>query len=351
MASEDASAQASERASAGDGRSCPAAGRDVRIDALRCLAIAMVIATHVLGLRSEFNTMAPWLVSAMVAFNMPLFAFLSGWVLVGREGNHPLRFLRGKALQLIVPYLAWVAIELPLRRVAAVDLLPRLGAALVDSHAGLQMWFLPILFWMFVIFTAGRTVSRSGVWTAMLGCGMGALLLFPTPRALGLDKIAWLYPFLAGGYLVSRYRDRLSVRTIGLAVAGAAVVLGAVFLAGKAPVAGRFLAALAGMAGAGALYAVLPRPLLEKQAWIGRSTLGVYGAQMVMLPYLIIGSGWAGAAASWAAVLAASSAVTLGLERYAPARALLLGRWPRSKGRGTREAAVDVRSPVGEESS
>jgi len=310
----------------------------------------MVVATHVLGLRSEFNTMAPWLVDGMVAFNMPLFAFLSGWVLVGREGSHPLRFVRGKALALIVPYLAWVAIELPLRRVAPADLLPRLGAALIDPHMGLQMWFLPVLFWMFVIFAAGRAVSRSSVWTGALALGVGALLLFPIPRVLGLDKIALLYPFLVGGYLVSMYRDSLDFRVVGLALAGMIVVLGAMVLSGDAVVAGRFAAGMAGLGGAGALYAVLPRRLLDAQAWIGRRTLGVYGAQMVVLPYLIVGSGWAGAAASWTAVMVASSAIAVGLERWAPTRAMFLGRWPRPKGSAPRVSPAGAPGVAKEES-
>ena len=56
------------------------------IDSLRFVAIAMVVLTHVLNLRSEFKDLAPWLVRAMMAFNMPLFAFVSGYVLGGSRG-------------------------------------------------------------------------------------------------------------------------------------------------------------------------------------------------------------------------------------------------------------------------
>jgi fucose 4-O-acetylase-like acetyltransferase len=308
-----------------------------------------VVATHVLGLRAEFNLLAPWLVDTMVAFNMPLFAFLSGWVLVGREGSHPLRFLKGKALGLLVPYVAWVAVELPLRHVAPADLLPRLGLALLDPHAGLQMWFLPVLFWMFVIFAAGRLVSRSDAWTAALGIAVGSLLLFEVPRVLALDKIAWLYPFLIGGYLVSKYRDRLTGRHVAVAAAGVTALLGLLVAVGHAPVAWRYAAALIGLGAAWALYAVLPRPALDVQAWIGRRTLGVYGAQMVVLPYLIVGSGWVGALASWALVLAASCVVAFGLERWVVTRAVFSGRWPRPKARTDRGATGVGRSTSKEE--
>lgn len=339
MAPQDISVQPTGQGESRGGRAPKATDRDVHIDALRCLAIVMVVATHVLGLRSEFQGVAPGLVRVMVEFNMPLFAFLSGWVLVGREGSHPLLFLRGKALALFVPYLAWVAVELPLRHVAAADLMPRLFSALVDPHAGLQMWFLPVLFWMFVVFTAGRLVSRTTIWTAAVGIAVGALLLFPVPHTLGLDKIAWLYPFLVLGYLAARYRDR-PVRFLLVAAGVAAVALGLAALGGHAGVATRFAQAIAWMAAAAAIYAAMPRPLLDAQSWIGRRTLGVYGAQMVLLPYLIVGSGWPGAVASWGLVTAASSAAAIGLEKFSLTRSVFLGRWPRPRGKGTHDASA-----------
>lgn len=309
-----------------------AAGRELRIDALKCLAIVMVIATHVLGLRAEFNSVAPWLVKAMVAFDMPLFAFLSGWVLSGREGRRPLPFLGRKVLTLIVPYAAWIAIELPFRHVAWVDLVPRLALAHINPHAGLQMWFLWVLFGMFVIFTVTRLISASSVWTAVVAIAVGAVLLLPPTAVLGVDKIAWLYPFFILGYLAARHRDRLW-RFAGVAAVVAVAALAGVALLGYAHVAARFAAALAGMLGSFGLYAVLPRSLLHVQAWIGRRTLGVYGGQMLVLPYLVVGSGPTGAALSWAIVLAASCVLVLVLERILPLRAVFLGRWPRSHAR------------------
>lgn len=333
--------------------------RDIRVDALRGLAIAMVVATHILRLRHEFVGVAPWLVWGMLAFNMPLFAFLSGWVLSGREGHDPLRFLGKKALALVVPYVAWVAIELPLRNVATADILPRLGAALLNPHRGLQMWFLLVLFWMFVIFVVVRGVSRSSWWLAATGVAIGALLVLPLPQTMAIDKIAWLYPFFIFGYLASRHRSTIGGRR-GLAImgAGAAVTaIAALGLSGAVPglgdvtlpritgVALRYDLALLGMAVCGLIYVLLPRKALEPQAWLGQRSMGVYGGQMVLLPFLIVGAGWGaaittpwvtvgagwlGALASWALVLAAVGALTWVLEHIPPLKWVLLGQWPKT---------------------
>jgi surface polysaccharide O-acyltransferase-like enzyme len=66
---------------------------------------------------------------------------------------------------------------------------------------------------------------------------------------------------------------------------------------------------------------------------LGQKTLGVYGWQMVVLPFLIVGSGWPGALASWALVSAVALALTVVLEQTAFTRAVFLGRWPRGLGR------------------
>lgn len=318
--------------------------RDIRVDALRGLAIAMVVATHILRLRAEFRDVAPYLVWVMVAFNMPLFAFLSGWVLSGREGGDPLRFVGKKALALIVPYLAWVAVELPLRNVAVADIPARLVAALANPHAGLQMWFLLVLFWMFVIFTLARAVSRSSVWTAAVGAGLGLLLLLPLPQTMGIDKIAWLYPFFILGYLVSRHRQVLGGRRgLALMVGGAVLCGVGAFVLTGVPL--RFDVALLGMAVCGIIYVSLPRRALMPQAWLGQRSMGVYGGQMVLLPFLIVGAGWgpelrlpyltvgagwAGAIASWALVLGAVALLTWGLERVGPLKWVFLGQWPKT---------------------
>lgn len=307
------------------GSASPRADRSLSVDALKCMAMVMVVLTHVLNLRSEFAGVAPGLVRSMVAFNMPLFTFLSGWVLFGREGSDLPGFLRRKALGLIVPYVAWISIELPLRDVPPAGWLPRIGQALIDPHAGMQMWFLWVLFWLFALFAAVRLVSRAELLLGSVAVASLAVSSTVGP-AFGLDKITWLFPFLVLGYLASSRRASWRRLDPVLAVAGTGGFLALTALGGEGlPYA--FAGAVAGIASVSGLYRLAPAGVLRPQAWIGRRTLGLYGWQMVLLPFLVIGSGSMGALVTLAVVVAASSALTLVLEWTPVTAALFLGTW------------------------
>lgn len=304
------------------------ADRNVLIDALRFVAIALVVLTHVLNLRPEFRDLAPWLVRAMMSFNMPLFAFVSGFVLVGREGTHPLRFIKGKALALLVPYFAWITVEMPLRHIRLGDAPARLVRAAYDPLAGFQMWFLLVLFAAFSVFALVRVLSTHDSVTAVVAVGIGLLPLLPIPPSNLLARLCWLYPFLVTGYLVSRHRSKL-VRWDVLAAVGGLVAFPLLFLSGWDGVVYRFAIGTAGMAALWGLFRLLPVGWLEPLGQLGRRTIGVYGWQMVILPYLVVGAGWWGAAATWVLVTTVAVLLTLALEQSAFTRAVFLGRWPR----------------------
>lgn len=303
--------------------------RNARIDALKCFAIAMVVLTHLLNLRAEFQDLAPWLVDVMVAFSMPLFTFLSGYVLFGREGDDPLLFLRGKAMTLLGTYVAWIVVALVVRGYELAEWPRRIGRALIDPHAGFQMWFLWTLFCLIAIFTLLRQVSRSDVWLLGAALAVGAALALPLPHTLGLDKIVWLYPFLVLGYFVARHRAWL--RRLDAPAAVVSLLAFPVLLLIDDPgVPVRFATAIAGIVASWALYRLLPRGLVRAQAWVGRRTLGIYGWQMVVLPLFVIDAGWTGLTLSWTAVLGATVVLTVLLERFTATRMLFLGQWPRA---------------------
>jgi fucose 4-O-acetylase-like acetyltransferase len=304
--------------------------RNLLVDALKFLAIAMVPAQHLLSLRSEFMHVpgASWLVAVMLSFDMPLFTFLSGYVLPGREGTSPLSFIRSKALVLLVPYLAWIAVVMPLRHVPPSGWLPRLAAALVNPHHGFQMWYLWVLFALFVVFTLARAVSTADAWTVAVAVVVGALLLLPLPQTLGADKIAWLYPFLVLGYMCGKHREALRRYDAWIAVAGIAVF--AVLTAlGSTAAPARFAVGVGGIVTSWAVYRLLPAGLIRGQAWVGQKTLGIYGAQMLVLPYVMVGSGWPGAIASEITVMTAATLVAWGLSLNKVTRAVFLGQWPK----------------------
>ncbi len=233
------------------------AGRNDVVDALKYFAIALVVLTHVLRLYREFIHLSPDLLRVVVSFNLPLFAFLSGWVLWGREGKNPLSFMRGKALGLLVPYLAWIAVEMPLRHVPPSGYLARLGNALLNPMYGMQMWFLWALFWMFAVFTAGRLVSRSDWWTAVLALGVGSVAFFIPGGANGLNRIVWLYPYLVLGYLASKHRAPLRRFDVP-ATLGAVVAFGVLSVFSSRVVPIQFATGVAGTVAACGIFRFLP---------------------------------------------------------------------------------------------
>lgn len=308
--------------------------RNELVDALKAFAIALVVLQHLLNLRPEFKTLpgAPQLVDAMFAFDMPLFTLLSGYVLVGREGPTPLRFLKGKALALLVPYLAWISLVMPLRHLPPADWLPRLGRALVNPHAGFQMWFLWVLFAMFIVFTLVRTLTRgSDIALGVSALLLAAALYLRLPDMLGLDKLCWLYPFLVAGYLIAKYRTQMRPADPWIAAVGIIGFPLLLWLDSPEP-ALRVVTAAVGTAAAWGVYRLLPEKLISWQAWAGAKTLGIYGAQMLVLPFVMVGGGWGwfGVAASEITVMTAAILVTLVLERTAFTRAVFLGQWPRA---------------------
>jgi hypothetical protein len=92
-----------------------------------------------------------------------------------------------------------------------------------------------------------------------------------------------------------------------------------------------FATGIAGIATFWALFRQLPKPLISAQGWVGRKTLGIYGGQMVLLPYLIVGSGWLGVVVSEVLVMSGTTLLAWALEFTAFTRAAFLGRWPKPK--------------------
>lgn len=303
---------------------CPVShGRNELIDALKFFAISLVVLQHLFNLRPEFKTLAPGLVEALFAFNMPLFVFLSGYVLLGRERDSALVFIKERALALLVPYVSWILVVMPLRHFQPAEWGPRLAGALLDPHLGFQMWFLLVLFWVLVVFRLGLLASAASWWIAGFGLVVTIALNAVVGFGHGMDKLAWLFPFLVAGYLVSRHREPLR-RTIPLFTVGGIAGFAAAAYYGF-PYDWRYATAVAGITASWGLYRLLPRRLIAWQSWAGKRSLGVYGGQMVVFPFVLVGTGWLGAAASFVTVTAASLGLTLLLERSWLTRGLFLG--------------------------
>jgi len=312
---------------------------------MKFFAVALVPLQHLLNLRSEFMHMpgAHQAVVFMVSFDMPLFVFLAGYVLFGREGSNPLVFLRRKALALLVPYFAWVAAEMLIQRVPVSDWPTTLGWAAIQPHRAYQMWFLWLLFMLFVLFTLARLVSRADMWLGAVGLAVGLARFLPRTTTAGLDKIVLLMPYLVLGYLCAKHRTVFRRFDGWIALGGVAAFAGLSFVP-QVTVPVQFVTAVAGITTVWAMYRLLPARVISMQAWAGRRSLGIYAGQMVTLPLVLVGSGWLGVALSEITTTATSTLLAWALEFSAVTRAVFLGQWPRRTAAVSTVAATSLPS-------
>lgn len=306
--------------------------RDEKIDALKALAMLFVIVGHAIVYNALFAVPGPdrvqialgaqqWIASAALnslwlnvaySFHMPLFTFLSAYVLFGREGS-PLSMLGKRVIGLLVPYLAWIGVSYVSsggRTLAALPGFYRQRILYPQSPGA--AWFLLALFGCFVVFAVVRAVGGRDWMVILSAVLVGGIVVLPVPGGdiFGILDVAWIYPFFAMGYLFAKHAERLAERRTVLMIGGGltwAVLLPVLWpvLVNDAswwyPALREWLHARHLFGGVAVIYAVrytcaagaicalfyaydcVRGRALSVQGWIGQRTLGMYLIQ----PYVL----------------------------------------------------------------
>lgn len=325
--------------------------RDLEIDALRGVAILLVVLGHVMLRFGQSDTS---LFTFVVLVNMPLFMLLSGyvtWASMRDTGG----FLRRRAWGLLAPYFCWLPLYyLFNRQLAQVDFAQWFLSAVYLPKAPGHLWFLYVLFLCLVLVAVvGRFVKSRARQTVVLVGIAGVLTLVPSryDAIFGVAQVAWLLPFLVAGTYQLR-PSALKPSTRGLVfVVGALVMLAAMALLGRAaivpgysPVLGwldrvglaplgsgilvmlRYAAAFAGVSALAVGVSWMPVAFKHSAlASLGRRSLGVYAIHPFFIIRLGTGSVGAVVAATVLAIIA-SLVVVLVLERVPRVAMFLLGR-------------------------
>ncbi len=312
--------------------------RDTRIDALKGLAIVAVVLYHTMG---QYLVTAPTLAlytrEILFSFMLPLFAFLSGYVL-GRPGPfRPRSYFLRRTAGLMVPYLCWELIYgLLLRQEArhgAGAFTVYLADTFLNPHLEGRMWYLYVL------------------WVALMGLGLLRLLgdrswvpavavvaVMIWPWWGNFHRLQWIFVYVVFGFLARRYESTYlsRIRAIGvvaavayvpfalasrpekLAVARAEQLLaGTKWLPMGAP--GVYGAStIAGVAAVAALVSAsyfAPAAIETALALPGRLSLGIYVTHFAVVEAFHDPSPW------WIPVIVG---LALGLSMGAT---VLLGRW------------------------
>jgi fucose 4-O-acetylase-like acetyltransferase len=319
------------------------------VDALKGFAISCVVLGHAV-LRTVANPSDNAVYLFLSAFEMPLFMFLSGYVLPGRvRGSLPL-WLRKRAVRLLVPFFAWHTIFFLSLRVTSLarqqpvqlagGLIRYLATTLAHPTAGL--WYLPALLLCSIGLVVFFPLRTRPLLLAAAGWVMFAALLWVRQRVgidgdYGLLKTSTYWLFFAAGYAwgewklplqpsrpFARWTPALLYPLIAVPLMRLTPMLGAV--------GGGVVKVVLGLAGAGfsAVLIEIAEPVARwlKLDVLGRYTLGVYCAQWLFLR-VTFGDGALAVAASFVFTLTASIALTWVIGTVPALRGVLLGEWPR----------------------
>ena len=153
------------------------------IDRLRGFAILLVVLGHIYMVYTQEGGNHP-IVQMIYSFHMPLFFFISGFLCeithkIGENGC--CRFIKKKAIALLVPYLFWLipgGIIFCGEHISSIsDLLE-----LFDFYPNLHYWFMPMLFIMMLLYVIQHCVLRrqdnvcKRILFMVVVCGLTAFL-------------------------------------------------------------------------------------------------------------------------------------------------------------------------------
>jgi fucose 4-O-acetylase-like acetyltransferase len=353
-----------------------ARSRVVQYDALRGLAVLLVVLAHAIALpniHEALTAVESGVYSLITSVYMPLFAFLSGLVQGRFSGPVTWPVVRRRAFGLMVPYFAWAIIRAlgllwsPVVRAHPVGWLLDLGAVLVDPRAA-SLWFLYALFMCYVLAAVVRGVNPSTRALVASAAIIAAVAFFPVPNWLGARDVAWLFPFFVLGLLEAgsgRMRRRVVVlgaaalytTTLAMiwplvgqgeqwwlsAYRSAVVTVGfaseatTVWIPNRAILLGRYACAAAGVTLLYNLFMSLPSRRVGPLASIGRRSLGVYALHSWAIE-AGIAVGVHSTAILFGVATAVSLVVTNGLERVPLTARILLGRTGRNSSHVTQRS-------------
>jgi|GEM_PF-491085 len=200
----------------------PEGNRDRLIDAMKGAGILLVVFGHaVLAHDPQFRDNPLFIF--VFSFTMPLFFFLSGWVLTRSLDRPAAAYLGRQFRRLVVPFFAWHAVYYAVRGSYASESLA--GSYLDLLHApAVGLWFLWVLFLASgILFLAIRGMRRAGweKWEdAAVILAVFAVRLIRTDW-LAVPEVQHHLIFYAAGFLVSKYRSALSPSWNRLPIAAA----------------------------------------------------------------------------------------------------------------------------------
>ena len=184
------------------------------IDGLKGYAIILVVIGHVITYASPSDFGRSWLFSFIYSFHMPLFLFLSGFLVYRYPPGQVFPFIVKKLKVLVYPYFLWLFIF----AIAAGGIV--VNGTVISNFAFMvksySLWFLPALFISLLVLICYRYVedffaaARKTEVAAPVVFLVLYLVTWVVPISFSLFLILrWFSPFVLLGYLASKHWQRI----------------------------------------------------------------------------------------------------------------------------------------------
>lgn len=182
--------------------------RDNTVDIIRGIAILLVVIGHTIQYNTH-NFDDNIVFKLIYSFHMPLFMFISGYVLA----IHPpklsnMNFIAKKFNQLVIPFLVWYfcIAYFANNQFVSVDFFDYAKRLIISPAYG--YWFLWILFINFIIFSGiSATNQHVPEWFTII---LVILIIKFLPTFYFGHVLVKLYlPFFFGGYLFAKYKNNI----------------------------------------------------------------------------------------------------------------------------------------------
>jgi fucose 4-O-acetylase-like acetyltransferase len=214
-----------------DGMSVMNDQRDKQVDAIKGFAIILVVVGHVIAFSDPKNYHDGILINLIYSFHMPLFFFISGYLVFGRYGPTVTGWIGKKFRQLIIPYTLFTLFYF---FILSAPLLPpitpvRVIQVFFSYTEPASAWFLPVLFESFIFLAlcieGEKKLGKSsfGIFFFLV-CGILPLTFLYASSAV--HQIVFYTPFVILGYLASEYKGRILRYMTPIEAAGSLLFFG-----------------------------------------------------------------------------------------------------------------------------
>ncbi len=178
--------------------------RNDSLDIAKGIGIILVVLGHTMSPVMEGHNIIEWLYSVIYTFHMPLFFFISGYVATKlvTQTTQKTELLKQRVIRLMIPYLTWAVIYLPMKTVMAQHVRfndeYKWYSLFLGNNPDGQLWFLYVLFVLSVFMILFVTKKNLIFFTFVFVTGsfLSALI----PFSIGFTSITLTFSLYQAGF-------------------------------------------------------------------------------------------------------------------------------------------------------